>query len=384
MTVIDLYAGPGGWDIAARALGIDVVGIELDTNTCATRAFAGHTTIRADVLDCRLPPGTKIDGLIASPPCQAFSDAGTKDAVPEIESLVDMIQSQQPPYIETGHLSRDARMVLAVAEWIDAYEPEWVALEQVRAVQPVWDAIATWLFDRGWVSAETWTLTPADYGVPQYPRWRAVLIAHRTRSIRRPPATHLAPPEQEPLFPPELPSWMTMAEALGCPVEVNIGRDWKPGGTRDDAQIIDGTTRPAPTLSAKAGGQWQLKSNSRGPQSTTRRIDQPSQTLAFGKAANDWVWERPATTVTTDPRLWPPGHKINQDDIDRLGQAEAEARYGDRRGTDAIRLTINQAARLQTFPDGYPWQGSKTSQFTQCGNAVPPLLALHLLAEVAK
>ena len=42
------------------------------------------------------------------------------------------------------------------------------------------------------------------------------------------------------------------------------------------------------------------------------------------------------------------------------------------------RLTIRDAARLQSFPDWFEFQGSDTSSFTQIGNAVPPLLAFHL------
>lgn len=189
MKIIDLFAGPGGWSLALRSLGMDDdLGVENNPRAIQTRDAMGLMSLEADVRD--IPSDAfEIDGLIASPPCQSFSAAGKQQ----------------------GFDDPRGDLVWQPRRFIETTLPDWIAFEEVKEVLPIWKHYAFWLRDIGY---STWAgiLNAADYGVPQS-RKRSILVANRTRAVGPPQPTHGEQPTLG-LFGPALKPWVTMAQAL--------------------------------------------------------------------------------------------------------------------------------------------------------------------------
>ncbi|WP_416519192.1 DNA cytosine methyltransferase [Streptomyces achromogenes] len=90
--IVDLFAGPGGLDVAATVLGYEVTGIEWDPGACATRSEAGMHTFQGDVRHYRAAFFPEAQVLTGGPPCQTFTVAGHGAGRRALDKVIQYIE----------------------------------------------------------------------------------------------------------------------------------------------------------------------------------------------------------------------------------------------------------------------------------------------------
>lgn len=354
-SAIDLFCGAGGLSEGLRQAGFHVLAGN-DVDPVASETFAANHAearflegplqdLRArDFLDAsNLKPG-ELDCLIGGPPCQAFS----------------VYNHQRGMQDKRSGLFREYLRIVA------GLKPKWVVMENVTGITSAGKgeavgSIIGGLRELGY-EVETRILRAEEYGVPQERR-RIFFLGNRLGiPVLWPQPSHGW----------NLKPFVTVWDAIGDLPPLRNGevpahrqryrtvpQSEFQASMRENSTCI--TNHEAPRLSPinvkrmtyiQEGGSWRDVPVELLP-AGMRRARRCDHTKRYGRLRKAGL---SSTILTKCDIHW--GAYIHPEQ-DRV-------------------LSVREAARLQSFPDWFGFTGSRTSQYVQVGNAVPPLLARNL------
>jgi DNA (cytosine-5)-methyltransferase 1 len=329
--VVSLYCGAGGLDLGFQRAGF-AVEWAIDNDPLAVETYNANlepVAVGGDVLEVDPPAGIEPDVVIGGPPCQGFSVIGRMDP-------------KDPR-------SRHVQHFLDVVE---ALGPRAFVMENVKALaaSPRWAAVRDELLDRSariGYESELVILNAADYGVPQA-RERMFLIGLRDGIPRRPPPTTKQRPP-------------TVRDQLAT-----LPRVGEPGNDGLCAARVIPARRPIMRPTAYSGS---LLFNGSG---RPLRLDAPAKTLPASMGGN-------ATPIVDQDEL---DHGADPWVVAYHAHLKRGGRPRKRAPARMRRITVQEAAALQTFPAGWKLHGPQVAQYRQVGNAVPPNLAEAVAASL--
>jgi DNA (cytosine-5)-methyltransferase 1 len=299
----------------------DVLGVETNTDACATALAAGHKRLQADIRDLDPDDFPHTTGWLSAPPCPTYCASGKRSGRLDHDLVLEGVRLLGDSMANTGRdeehratygVVADERTALVLETLKFAFRLpnlEWMVAEQVPAVHDIWTEMCAELaaaYD--WESCNVVKVRADDLGAATR-RERVILIATRRRTpdftgipLRgrwscgrfQPPQVH--GPQSGADFPRT-----SMAQALGYPAGVRI--------------------------------------NTRGNRRTA--------------GGNEFSADGPAVSMTGNGlRAW----------------------YRTDLGKPAGLLTPSEAGLLQGFPADYPWQGSRSSRFQRIADTVSPMV----------
>ncbi|HYX32514.1 MAG TPA: DNA cytosine methyltransferase [Oligoflexus sp.] len=423
--------------LAAASHALNFEGLTLAEVSSKTANFARDitTTPPAEAVAHRQQPlAEAIDIIIGGPPCQAFARVG--------RAKLREIQDHPDAYLRDPR----AQLYLSYLEYVQALKPLAVLVENVPDVLNhgglnIAHEICESLQELGYDCRYT-LLNSVHYGVPQM-RERMFLLAVRKelkQTITFPQPTHyLQLPkgyagtrrtalktleklahsdsffDETPLPDPHLPAAVTAAEALAdLPLITGhldgslkrgarrftegvayhdrdpsaygfLMRHWP--GFESTGSISDHVIRSLPRdykifRAMKAGDQYPeavaVAEKLLKAEATRQRLT--TQSKAYKDLRKDFV---PPYDPGKFPNKW---RKMSAAEPARtlmahLGKDSYSHIHYD--GQQARTISVREAARLQSFPDGFRFVGTMNPAFKQIGNAVPPLMA-YALAQTIK
>lgn len=346
--LIDLFAGCGGMTSGFMATGQfePIASVEWDLAAASTYAanFGETHTYWGDIAQFEVTQ--KADVVIGGPPCQGFSNLGSKDADDPRNQL----------WREYMRVVLEANPQVFVVENVDRFsrsaEFEMLMTELAAGRLKKWKHVACGV------------LNAADFGVPQR-RQRTIVIASRVGPISLPQSTHSRDAKDG------LPAWNTVRSAIGGLPAKPDSTELPNVHTKFFGRTLRGTFKMADIHFGRNPTPLSLERYDSVPPGGGR-FDVPTHLLPDcwrnkSSGTTDVMgrmrWDAPSLTIRTEffkpekgQYLHPQWEKSRSRRVNRV-------------------ITHREGALLQTFPDDFLWCGSKTEIAKQIGNAVPARLA---------
>jgi DNA (cytosine-5)-methyltransferase 1 len=350
LTVIDLFCGAGGLSEGFRQAGFEVlVGNDFDARAGETFSATHDDAVflpgpiqnwsASQFLEAASLKKGELTVLVGGPPCQGYS----------------VYNHQRGLHDERSSLYREYLRI------VEGVSPEWVVLENVTGMTSAGQGGAVLAIVEGLQSlgyrVESKILRAEEYGVPQERR-RLVFVGSRVGAeIPWPAKTHgpgLAPFVSVRDAISDLPA-LANGEDRGIVPYSHGPRSAFQAAMRGACELV--TNHSATKLSAinqarmshiPQGGSWRDIPFELLP-AGMKKAKRSDHTKRYGRLR----WDGLSSTILTKCDVhW--GAYIHP----------AQERS----------LTVREAARFQSFPDWFEFKGSRTEQFVQVGNAVPPVL----------
>lgn len=405
---IDLFCGAGGASCGIDAAGFEVAAaVDTDDDALNTHAenLPGYTITHdlSDVDPSILPErAQQPDYVHGSPPCKGFSTAN-----------------------DNRHIDDDRNsLVFDYIDWLAELQPAVATMENVTGMANITDHFMDHVeaaFREAGYAVKWRVLNAADYGVPQTRR-RVITIG--VRSDLSPPSRWFPRPTHAEtatttLDGRELAEWVTVQEAIGD-LAGSVGghrQQRNNGGVRSDGGIVTVGHGRTGNSNARAGSEPSHSITATGDamiipnhvaQNHTKQAQQRFADILAGRRDGNGLSGRvadladPSPTITADetaavPPIKPPNHDHREatdaepHDYESespattiMGARLSERGHHDHNWDGARRLTVRECARLQSFPDWFVFTGTKTSQYAQVGNAVPPLLQQRVVEHLGE
>lgn len=331
---MSFFTGAGGLDLGFEQAGFETVyATDLDRDSCDTlRLNAGVFFSKAMIVEqadiCYLDPATlpkEVDLIIGGPPCQSFSASGRRAGG------------------ASGRLDRRGKLFESYCKIINNIRPRAFVFENVRGILGTnkgedWKAIVNAFRQLGYKLSYR-LLDALDYGAPQQ-RERMFLVGHQLdQEFLFPEPTHGPDSSSHRLH-------VTAVEALAGITEVE---------DLFTLRLLNG--KYAHLLPLVPPGQNYLF--------FTSKRGYPNPIFAYRSRFSDFLYKAaphlPIKTLIASPGKY-------------TGPLHWENRY----------FSVMEYMRLQGFPDGYEFSGSREDAIRQIGNSVSPKIAYCLALAIAK